>query len=60
MSESVSVRRVRKGDIIRTRDGEHEEVVRAVNVVLELSNGSNEVYASTEEIEIIPQETIDE
>ena len=55
-----SIRFVRRGDIVMTKDGQHEEVVREVQIVLGLSNGANEIYESTEEVVIIPPEEIPE
>lgn len=59
-NEVKSVRFVRRGDIVRTKNGENEEVVREVSIVLGLSNGANEIYQSTESVEIIPPEVIEE
>ncbi len=55
-----SARKIKRGDIVRTKDGNSEEVVREVSIVLALSNGSNEIYSSTEEVEVIPPEEIPE
>ena len=51
------VRLVKRGDIVRANEGT-EEVVRDVQIVLSLSNGNNEVHASTDSIEVLPPEEL--
>lgn len=52
-----NVRIIKRGDIIKLRD-DTEEVVRGVQVVLQMANGSNEVYEPTELVEVIPPEEV--
>jgi hypothetical protein len=52
-----SVRLVKRGDIVRTSEGV-EEVVRGVQVVLQLSNGNNEVHDATDRVEVLPPEEL--
>lgn len=54
-----NVRIIKRGDIIKLRSGE-EEVVRNVQVILQMSNGSNEVYEPTETVEVVPPEDVPE
>lgn len=54
-----NVRLIKRGDIIKMRDGA-EEVVRNVQIVLQMANGSNEVYEPTETVELVPDEEITE
>lgn len=51
------VRLVKRGDIVRTSEGA-EEVVRNVQVVLQLSNGANETHESIDTIEVLPPEEL--
>lgn len=53
----IPVRLVKRGDIVRTKEGT-EEVVRNVQVVLQLSNGSNEEHGSSDTIEVLPPEEL--
>lgn len=52
-----SVRLVRRGDVVRLPDGT-EEVVRDVQVVLQLANGSNAPFTGRDKIEILPPEDL--
>jgi hypothetical protein len=52
-----SVRLVKRGDVIKLRDG-GEEVVRNVQVILQMANGSNEVYEPIETVEVLPAEEL--
>lgn len=54
-----NVRLIKRGDIIILRDGA-EEVVRNVQVVLQMANGSNEIYEPTEIVELVPDEEVAE
>lgn len=54
-----NIRLIKRGDIIKMRDGT-EEVVRNVQVVLQMANGSNEVYEPTETVELVPDEEVAE
>lgn len=51
------VRLVKRGDIVRTKEG-GEEVVREVQVILSLSNGNNEVHGSSDTVEVLPPEEL--
>lgn len=53
------IRLVKRGDIVRSEAG-GEEVVRNVQVTLQLSNGHNEVHESTDTVEVIPPEELPE
>lgn len=55
--EKLSVRMVRKGDVVRLPDGV-EEVVRDVQIVLQLANGSNPTFAPVEFVELLPPEEL--
>lgn len=52
-----SVRLVKRGDVIVTAQGD-EEVVRGVQVVLQLSNGSNEEHLGTDFVEVLAPEEL--
>ncbi len=54
-----NVRLIKRGDIIIMRDGT-EEVVRGVQVVLQMANGSNQEYEPTEIVELVPDEQVPE
>lgn len=56
-ASKTPVRLVKRGDIVRTTEGV-EEVVRNVQVVLQLSNGANETHESTDTVEILPPEEL--
>ncbi len=56
-NEKVSVRLIKRGDVVILRDGK-EEVVRDVQVVLQMANGSNEVYVPSDKIEVLPPEVL--
>ena len=51
------VRLVKRGDIVRTKEGA-EEVVRNVQVILQLSNGANEEHGSADIVEVLPPEEL--
>lgn len=55
----LSVRMVRRGDVVRLPDGV-EEVVRDVQITLQLANGSNPTFAPTEFVEQLPAEELPE
>lgn len=58
-AKKTPIRLVKRGDIVKTQTG-GEEVIRNVQVVLQLSNGSNESYDASEEIEVLPPEELPE
>lgn len=53
----TSVRLVKRGDVVRLDDGT-EEVVRDVQVVLQLANGSNHPFTSRDSVEILPPDEL--
>jgi hypothetical protein len=53
-----NVRLVKRGDVIKLRDGGAEEVVRGVQIILQMANGNNEVYEPTETVDIVPPEEL--
>lgn len=55
--EKRNVRTVRRGDVVETLDG-GEEVVRSVQVVLQLANGVSVPYESTAEVRVLPPEEL--
>lgn len=57
--ETRSVRLIKRGDIIVLRDGT-EEVVREVQVVLGMANGSNQAFEPSERVSIVPPEELPE
>lgn len=57
--DAKSVRLIKRGDVIVTREGD-SEVVRNVQIVLQLANGSNPTYESTERVDVEPPEELPE
>lgn len=56
-STKTSVRLAKRGDIVRTQQG-GEEVVRGVQVVVQLSNGSTETYDASDTLIVMPPEEL--
>lgn len=58
-SKSTSVRLVKRGDIVKSEAGT-EEVVREVQIILQLSNGHNEVHTASDKVAVLPPEELPE
>lgn len=49
---------MKRGDVVRKKGEDREEVVRSVSVALQLADGTTEVYdALSESVAVIPQES---
>ncbi len=57
--KKLSVRVIKRGDIVRSAEGT-EEVVRDVQIILQLSNGNNEVHTGVDRVEVLPPEELPE
>lgn len=57
--DKLSARMIRRGDVVRMPDGV-EEVVRDVQITLQLANGSNPTLAPTEFVDLLPPEELPE
>lgn len=57
--KKTSVRLLQRGDVVRLPDGS-EDVIREVQVVLQLANGSNVQFGPTDSLEILPREILPE
>lgn len=54
-----SVRMVNRGDVVKLEDGT-EEVVRDVQIVLQLANGSNVTFTGRDSVEVLPPDPLPE
>lgn len=52
MTEQKSPRLVRRGEVVKAKGTDLEEVVRGVQIVLQLSNGANDSYSVDELVEM--------
>lgn len=54
---SINSRKIRRGDLVRTPEGA-EEVVRGVQIVLQLANGQSVPYDANDEVEVFPPDEL--
>lgn len=52
-TEQRNPRLVKRGEVVRPKDQDFDEVVRSVSVVLHLANGMDVVYRTDEKVDVV-------